>query len=179
MTLPTPPIERTGSDDRFVGATPTAPPSFLRDLAAVAEVVTDLDARAEAGRDWWPLALHWSLDGAVPRKPLAVVRPSSTEEVSAAVRVCAEAGIPITPAGGRSCRTGDCAHRSCGRAVGRRFRCSDMATGTGTRRCIARPSPPTHPLSPSQLHACLMHESHCESGDLVGVGDAGKELHYC
>jgi alkyldihydroxyacetonephosphate synthase len=60
------------------------------------------EARAEAGRDWWPLALGWALDGTVPALPAAVVRPRSAAEVGAVLRICNEAIVPVTAAGGRS-----------------------------------------------------------------------------
>ena len=48
-----------------------------RIAASGADVSTDDDARAEAGRDWWPLAIGWAAEGAVPQRPAAVVRPST------------------------------------------------------------------------------------------------------
>ncbi len=75
----------------------------LRRLASVCdEVDTTGAARAEAGRDWWPLALHWALRGEVPALPAAVARPASVEEVSAVARLCSEHRIPLTTSGGRS-----------------------------------------------------------------------------
>jgi alkyldihydroxyacetonephosphate synthase len=79
------------------------PPDELLDrLAAVCETVTDLDSVAEASRDWWPLALHWSLAGEVPRRAAAVVRPSTVGQVADVLRICAEGLVPVTTAGGRS-----------------------------------------------------------------------------
>jgi len=57
---------------------------------------------AEAGRDWWPLALGWAVAGAVPARPALVARPSTTAEVAAVLRICHEATIPVTPMAGRS-----------------------------------------------------------------------------
>jgi len=77
--------------------------ALLRRLASVcAEVDTTGAGRAEAGRDWWPLALHWALQGEVPALPAAVARPGSVEEVSAVARLCGEHDIPLTTSGGRS-----------------------------------------------------------------------------
>ena len=73
-----------------------------RIAASGAAVVVDDDARAEAGRDWWPLAIGWAAEGAVPQRPAAVVRPGSTEEVSAVLAICHEALVPVTAAAGRS-----------------------------------------------------------------------------
>jgi alkyldihydroxyacetonephosphate synthase len=66
------------------------------------EVSTDAAARAEAGRDWWPLAIGWAAQGAVPHRPALVVRPASTAQVSTVLAACNEAVIPVTPVAGRS-----------------------------------------------------------------------------
>lgn len=76
---------------------------WLAELRAVcAGVETSPAATAEAGRDWWPLTLRWALDGATPARPAAVARPVDVAEVAAVVALCAESGIPVTAAGGRS-----------------------------------------------------------------------------
>jgi alkyldihydroxyacetonephosphate synthase len=69
---------------------------------ACASVTTDPAVVAEASRDWWPLGMIWALDGEVPACATAVVRPTSADEVAAVLRVCNEAGVPVTAAGGRS-----------------------------------------------------------------------------
>ncbi len=107
MTEPTPvtPIDAVGADvvDRLGARVVDVPPALLERLAASgAEVVTDDDARAEAGRDWWPLAIGWAAEGAVPQRPAVVVRPGSTEHVSAVLAACNEAAVPVTAAAGRS-----------------------------------------------------------------------------
>ncbi len=107
MTEPTPvtPIDAAGADvaDRLGAQAVEVPPALLERIAASgATVVTDDDARAEAGRDWWPLAIGWAAEGAVPQRPAVVVRPSSTEEVSAVLAACNEALVPVTAAAGRS-----------------------------------------------------------------------------
>jgi alkyldihydroxyacetonephosphate synthase len=102
MTTPTPPIELTGSGERFTGDVTPLPPSLLDQLSAICETITDITLVAEASRDWWPLALHWSLAGMVPRLASAVVRPAATSEVAAILAACDEALIPVTAAGGRS-----------------------------------------------------------------------------
>ena len=67
-----------------------------------AAVSTDPDDRAAAGRDWWPLSILWVEHGQVASRPAVVVTPRSTDEVSAVMAICHEAGIPVTPFGGRS-----------------------------------------------------------------------------
>lgn len=77
--------------------------AFVQSLEKVcANVVVDDGARTEYARDWWPLGLVWATTGHVARLPAAVVRPESTEEVSAVLRLANDARIPVTAAGGRS-----------------------------------------------------------------------------
>ena len=102
MTTPTPPIELTGTSDHLAGVPVALPDGFLAALADVCDTVTDVEATAEASRDWWPLALHWSIAGEVPRRAAVVARPTSTEQVAAVLAACDEARVPVTPAGGRS-----------------------------------------------------------------------------
>ena len=70
--------------------------------SACAEVVVDETALAEAGRDWWPLAMAWALDGKLPGRPSVIARPTSAGEVAAVLAACNEARVPVTAAGGRS-----------------------------------------------------------------------------
>jgi alkyldihydroxyacetonephosphate synthase len=100
-TQPTEPIELNGSARRL-GAPQPLPDGFADRLAAVCPVVTDIDAVANASRDWWPLAMHWALRGEVLQRAALVARPTTTEQVAAVVAACNEAGVPLTPAGGRS-----------------------------------------------------------------------------
>jgi len=85
------------------GGLPALLPDTLTDrLAAVCRLDHADASRVEAGRDWWPLALHWALGGQVPAMPAVVARPTTTAEVAAVVRLCNDARVPVTPAGGRS-----------------------------------------------------------------------------
>ena len=101
MTEATPPIELTGTAARWSGAV-DVPARVIDELRAATTVITDDVEVAERSRDWWPLALHWSLAGQVPQRAAVAVRPTSTAEVAAAVSVCNRNGIPLTVAGGRS-----------------------------------------------------------------------------
>jgi alkyldihydroxyacetonephosphate synthase len=105
MTSATPPIELTGTAARWRGAV-DVPAAVIDELRAVTRVIDDERDVAEHSRDWWPLALHWSLAGEVPQRAAVVARPSSTDEVAAVVGVCNRNGIPLTVAGGRSGVTG-------------------------------------------------------------------------
>ena len=78
------------------------PDAVLAELAAACPTDTDPMARAQASRDWWPLAMRWALHGEVPAKCAVVCRPTSTDEVSLVAAICHRERIPLTPAGGRS-----------------------------------------------------------------------------
>jgi alkyldihydroxyacetonephosphate synthase len=106
-THPVTPIEASWGADGASAHLDTRPvpvPDSLVDHLAAAgvEVLVAAEARAEASRDWWPLALHWALAGRVGQVAGAVARPASTEQVAAVLRACDAARVPVTPAGGRS-----------------------------------------------------------------------------
>ena len=103
----TPPIalEGGGSPSGHLLAEPVpVDAAFLDRLTEVCATVETSDpaALAEAGRDWWPLAMTWALEGDVPGLPSAVARPADAAEVAAVVALCNEARVPLTAAGGRS-----------------------------------------------------------------------------
>jgi alkyldihydroxyacetonephosphate synthase len=107
LSSPTPvtPIDAEPGEitDRLSGAVVTPPQGLLDRMAeSGAVVLTDEASRAEAGRDWWPLAIGWAAEGAVPQRPAVVVRPSTTAQVSAVLAACNEAIVPVTPIAGRS-----------------------------------------------------------------------------
>ena len=91
---PTAPIEETPS---------LASTALLEDLknAGVA-FDTDAVARADHGRDWWPLTIPEVAKGTVPRWPGVVVRPRSMNEVSHVLRIASKHRVAVTPQGGRS-----------------------------------------------------------------------------
>lgn len=102
MTEPTPSIELTGTAAHLPTSAGALGDDVLEQLRAVCDVATDPAERAAASRDWWPLAMHWSLAGEVPQLAAAVCSPTTTADVAAVVRICAAAGVPVTAAGGRS-----------------------------------------------------------------------------
>ncbi|MGH9081363.1 MAG: FAD-binding oxidoreductase, partial [Acidimicrobiales bacterium] len=107
MTSPTPvtSIDATPAAvaDHLGGRRVAVSPELRRALADVCAEVTEADAdRAEAGRDWWPLAIGWATDGEVPSRPAVVARPTDTDQVAAVLDLCHRARVPVTPAGGRS-----------------------------------------------------------------------------
>ena len=68
---PTPPIEFAGdaaaTTARFAASAVAVPDDVLARLGdACASVSVDPGDTAEAGRDWWPLAMHWALKGETP-----------------------------------------------------------------------------------------------------------------
>ncbi len=97
-----PPIELAGTGERLTGPVTSVPPALVAELEAICATTTDNEDTADASRDWWPLAMHWALDGRVPRRAAAVVRPASAREVSAVLAACNRASLPVTAAGGRS-----------------------------------------------------------------------------
>ena len=99
---PTAPIELTGSGWHLASTPVEVDDALVRLLAAVCPTTTAEASRAEASRDWWPLAMHWALAGQVPQLAAAVCSPTTAAEVAAVVRLASEHRIPVTAAGGRS-----------------------------------------------------------------------------
>jgi alkyldihydroxyacetonephosphate synthase len=107
VTTPTPVTSIDGPPadvaDHLGGSRVEVDPELRRSLADVCAEVGESDAeRAEAGRDWWPIAIGWAVDGEVPARPAVVARPTDTAQVAAVLTLCHEARVPVTPAGGRS-----------------------------------------------------------------------------
>ena len=67
------------------------------------------------GADAAPYLADWR--GRYSGRALAVVRPASTDEVAAVVRLCASAGVPIVPQGGNTSLCGGATPDDSGRAV--------------------------------------------------------------
>ncbi|MCU1352296.1 MAG: FAD/FMN-dependent dehydrogenase [Acidimicrobiales bacterium] len=104
---PTAPIPLAGGADqatsRLAAPHVSVDRAFLDRLRSVcAEVVDDPAARAEASRDWWPLAMVWATQGQVGGLAEVVARPADVDEVSGVLALCHDAGVPVTPAAGRS-----------------------------------------------------------------------------
>ena len=103
MSEPTPPIAIEGAPSLQELAPQTdVPAGFVGRLRDVCDVVDEPHALAESGRDWWPLAMQWALEGRVPGMPVAVTRPESAAEVAGILKLCTESKVPVTAAGGRS-----------------------------------------------------------------------------
>jgi alkyldihydroxyacetonephosphate synthase len=101
VTRPTEPIELLGTDHVLPAPAPL-PDGFLDALGSACATTTDLAATADASRDWWPLSMHWALQGRVLQRAAVVASPATTDEVAAVLRACHQHHVPVTPAGGRS-----------------------------------------------------------------------------
>lgn len=104
---PTRPIEIAGgaaSATARLGAEHVEVPDAVveRLRGACSAVDVDAAARAEASRDWWPLAMSWATEGNVAGLADVIARPATAEETAGVLAVCDEARIPVTAAAGRS-----------------------------------------------------------------------------
>lgn len=94
--------EAAGRETRFPDVLPVDQAIVDRLRAACGAVSSTEVDRVEAGRDWWPLSTWWATDDMVPALPAVVCRPESADGVSAVLRICSEAGVPVTPFAGAS-----------------------------------------------------------------------------
>jgi alkyldihydroxyacetonephosphate synthase len=106
-SVPTPvtPVDAPAGEvtERLGGPRVGVEAALLERLKTACEVVTvDDEARNEAGRDWWPLAIRWATRGAVPARPAVVVRPGDAGQVAAVLAACHETRVPVTAMAGRS-----------------------------------------------------------------------------
>lgn len=105
-TRPTPPIEFSADisqiTDRFQTTIQPLSESFLADLNKICQSSNDLADRVEHSRDWWPLAMHWSLNAQTARRADVICRPTTTKHISDVVKLCSNNLVPITVSGGRS-----------------------------------------------------------------------------
>ena len=100
---PTPPIALEGAArPRLDAVRVTVDDAVLTRLGTVCPVEVDPAVCAEASRDWWPLAMHWALDGEVPGVAAVIARPADAAQVGDVLAVCNAAHVPVTAAGGRS-----------------------------------------------------------------------------
>jgi alkyldihydroxyacetonephosphate synthase len=107
VTVPTPvtPVDATptGVTDHLGGTVVDVSPALADRIAETGAAITTEDAvRADAARDWWPIAIGWAAAGAVPRRPALVVRPATTGQVAAVLSACNDATVPVTAMAGRS-----------------------------------------------------------------------------
>ena len=105
MTQPTEPIEFSVAADELVDRFPghnEVTSEILEKLHTICATTAAANSTTEHGRDWWPLAMHWALNGKTARAPGAVCTPTTAEQVSAIMMVCRTHDLPLTVAGGRS-----------------------------------------------------------------------------
>ena len=105
-TQVTDPIEFGGDPalavSRIAGPESPVAPEDLDAISRICDTSFDEADRARHGRDWWPLAMTWSLQNQVPRVPRMVCRPRTTAQVSELLAYCNERSIAVTASGGRS-----------------------------------------------------------------------------
>ena len=90
-------------EEAFAGPKVAIGDELLAALESTGAAIESLpESLAEASRDWWPLAQRWALKGIAPRLPALVVRPDDVGQLAAVLRLANGAGVPVTPAGGRS-----------------------------------------------------------------------------
>ncbi len=70
--------------------------------SACPQVTVAPEVLAEHSRDWWPQAMIWATRREVAALAAAVVQPADASQVAEVLRICNEAGVPLTAAGGRS-----------------------------------------------------------------------------
>jgi alkyldihydroxyacetonephosphate synthase len=102
---PTPPIAFGAGDirDHLQTRRVVVDDATRERLRATGAALIDAGADvAAASRDWWPLAMIWALDAQVAVRASVVVKPHDIDEVQDVLRICNAAGIPVTPAAGRS-----------------------------------------------------------------------------
>src|SRR2546427_596007 len=64
------------------------------------ELISTLGAEVAQRGDDVPARYHTDWSGTPPQRPLALVRPRSTDEVSALMRLCTAHRVPVVPQGG-------------------------------------------------------------------------------
>ena len=108
--IPTAPIalpDPAAASARIPAAAVEVPDALVERLRVTgAQVSVEAATLAEASRDWWPLAMTWAASDGVAALAAAVVRPDDPAQVPAVLRLCQEARVPVTAAGGRSGVTG-------------------------------------------------------------------------
>ncbi len=105
MPTPVTPIDAPAAEvtERILGPrVPVGDALLARLRDGCAQVTLDDEARAEAGRDWWPLAIRWATRGTVPARPAVVARPTDATQVAAVLAACHDARVPVTAVAGRS-----------------------------------------------------------------------------
>ncbi len=88
--------------ERFTAPTNPVSAAAIAELSSICITSVDLADTAQHGRDWWPLSMHWSLAGQTPRRPAAVCRPRTTQDVVAIVNICRAHDVALTVSAGRS-----------------------------------------------------------------------------
>lgn len=106
-TPPVSPIEIVAPTDapirgRLSSGTSHLPTEQIEYLSSICPIETDANRVADAGRDWWPISMHWALQGEVSAVASVIAKPRTTEETSQVLAYCNEHRIAVTAAAGRS-----------------------------------------------------------------------------
>jgi alkyldihydroxyacetonephosphate synthase len=85
----------------------TVPAAVVEELRGVAKAVyTDRDEVVTRTRDWWAGTMIGETDGRPATPDAVIVEVVDADQVAAVLRICNEAGIPVTASAGRSNVTG-------------------------------------------------------------------------
>ncbi len=88
--------------EKFTAATNPISEEVVAEFSKICSTSVDPTDAAQHGRDWWPLSMHWSLAGKTPKRPAAVCRPRTTQDVVAIINICRTHNISLTVSAGRS-----------------------------------------------------------------------------
>jgi alkyldihydroxyacetonephosphate synthase len=95
-------IDPAAAQPRLKTRTVQVPEAVVQRLSTICPVSADQEMRIRMSRDWWQLGSSWAVDNLVGQITSLVARPADAAQVSAVMRVCNEAKIPVIPACGRS-----------------------------------------------------------------------------
>ncbi len=150
-----------------------------RDLAKRLEAIVGERGVVTGEADMAPYLTDWRR--AFQGRALAIVRPASTEEVSAVVRLCADEGIPIVPQGGNTGMCGgaiaDDGGRSIVVAMGRMNRILDVDarnnTATAEAGCVLADLQAAAANERRLFPLSLAAEGSCQIGGNVSTNAGG------
>ena len=84
------------------GKNPIKLVEYLEDKMGVDKVSKKRADLLSYSHDYWPISLHWMLEGKVPSLPAGIVWPSSGEDVVRVTKLCHKYKVPLYVYGGGS-----------------------------------------------------------------------------